>query len=57
MPKGEPDNFMAQEEIRAKFDGLCQPYLGEEGSNKLAGAILALEEANSVSTFMALSRS
>ena len=57
IPKGEPDNFMSQEEIRAKFDGLCQPYLGEQGSNKLAGAILALEEANSVSTFMALSRS
>ena len=57
VPKGEPDNFMSQEEIRAKFDGLCQPYLGELGSNKLAGAILALEEANSVGTFMALSRS
>ena len=56
MPKGEPGNLMSQEEIRIKFDGLCQPYLGKEGANKLASTILALEEANSVSSFMALSR-
>ena len=57
VPKGEPDNFMSQEEIRAKFDGLCQPYLDEKESGKLAAAILTLEEANSISAFMALSRS
>ena len=56
VPKGEPDNFMSQEEIRAKFDGLCQPYLDEKESSKLAAAILTLEEANSISAFMALSR-
>jgi len=56
IPKGEPENFMSMEEIRLKFDGLCQPYLGKEGSDKLAGAILAIEEANSVRNFIALSR-
>jgi len=56
IPKGEPKNFMSLEEIRAKFDGLCQPYLGEEGAKKLAWAILTLEDANSVSKILTLSR-
>ena len=57
QPKSEPDNFVSDEEIRAKFDGLCQPHLNEQDSNNLVTAILALEEANSVNSFMAFSRS
>ena len=57
IPKGEPDDFVSEEGIRAKFDGLCQPYLNEQDLNKSATAILALEEANSVSSFMTFARS
>lgn len=56
VPRGEPDNFLADEEFRGKFDGLCAPYLGEEGAARLADQLMALEQANSVSAVMALSQ-
>lgn len=56
VPKGEPDNFLADDEFRSKFDGLCAPYLGQEGADRLADSLLALEQANSVSAVMALSQ-
>lgn len=55
IPKGEPDNFMNLSEFRAKFDGLCGPYLNEVGTEKFAGALLSLEEANSLRSVLALS--
>jgi len=55
-PKGEPGNFMSEAEFRDKFDGLCAPYLAGDGTEKLAAAILSLEEANSVRSVMALSQ-
>ncbi len=57
IPKGEPDNFVSEEGIRAKFAGLWQSNLNEQDANKSATSILALEEANSVSSFMAFSQS
>ena len=57
IPKGEPDNFVSEEGIRAKFAGLWQSNLNEQDANKSATSILALEEANSVSSFMAFARS
>ena len=56
VPKGEPDNFLDDNEFREKFDGLCAPYLGTEGAARLADSLLALEGANSISAVMALSR-
>lgn len=56
IPKGEPANFMTQGEFRAKFDGLCGPYLSEDGVDKFAGALLSLEEANSLRSVLALSQ-
>ncbi len=56
VPKGEPDNFLADDEFREKFDGLCAPYLGERRARNLADQLLALEQANSVSAVMALSQ-
>jgi len=47
---------MSQEEIQTKFDGLCQPYLDGKQPSKLASAIMALDEANSASSFITLSR-
>ena len=54
VPKGEPDNFLDDAEFRFKFDGLCEPYLGAEGTSKLANALLSLEQANSVRAVMTL---
>ena len=56
VPKGEPENFMSQAEFRAKFEGLCEPYLGSAGANQLANTILTLEETNSIKSVMELSR-
>lgn len=53
MPKGEPGNFMTAEEFRGKFDGLAEPYLGADGCNRFADAILGLEAQNSVSAVLA----
>jgi 2-methylcitrate dehydratase PrpD len=55
VPKGEPDNFLADDEFRFKFDGLCAPYLDTERTRRLAVSLLALEQANSVRAVMALS--
>ncbi len=57
VPKGEPDNFLADEEFLEKFDGLCVPYLGKDGAGRLAESLLSLEQANSVAAVMALSQS
>jgi 2-methylcitrate dehydratase PrpD len=56
VPKGEPENFLADDEFREKFDGLCVPYLGESQARRLADQLLALEQANSISAVMALSQ-
>lgn len=53
MPKGEPGNFMTADEFRGKFDGLAEPYLGADGCNRFADAILGLEAQNSVSAVLA----
>jgi len=57
VPRGEPDNFLADDEFRSKFNGLCVPYLGEDQARRLADSLLALEQANSISAVMALSQS
>lgn len=57
VPRGEPENFLADDEFRAKFNGLCVPYLGEDKAQRLADSLLALEQANSISAVMALSQS
>jgi 2-methylcitrate dehydratase PrpD len=56
VPKGEPDNFLDDEEFRFKFDGLCEPYLGVERAGKLANALLSLEQVNSVRAVMSLAQ-
>lgn len=56
MPKGEPGNFMSADEFRSKFNGLAAPFLGDEGTDRFADAILALEAQNSVSAVFAAGR-
>lgn len=52
VPKGEPANFLAEDEIRAKFHGLADAVLGAEGARALADATLGLATAADVSAMM-----
>ncbi|GAC1490515.1 MAG: MmgE/PrpD family protein [Acetobacteraceae bacterium] len=45
VPKGEPTNFLTDAELRAKFNGLAAPVLGEERTHYLADSVLALDSA------------
>ena len=54
VPKGEPGNFLTADELRAKFDGLVRPVLGEARSARLADALLALGSAPGVGALMRL---
>ena len=47
-PKGEPENFLTREELKAKFDGLAAPYMGANRRDALAEALLAIDEADDV---------
>lgn len=48
VPKGEPDNFLTADELRAKFDGLTAPYLGDARRNELAESMLAFDKIDDV---------
>ncbi len=52
VPKGEPDNFLTEEELRAKFHGLADAVLGGERAARLANAIHALGGAPDVSAVL-----
>jgi 2-methylcitrate dehydratase PrpD len=43
VPRGEPDNFLSNEELLAKFTSLSEPSLGPQRTAKLADAILHLD--------------
>jgi 2-methylcitrate dehydratase PrpD len=55
-PKGEPDNFITLDELRAKFASLVGPYLGAAREHRLAVALLTLEQASSLRELMVLTR-
>jgi 2-methylcitrate dehydratase PrpD len=46
VPKGEPEHFLTEAELRAKFLGLAAPLLGTEPANNLADNVLGLETMN-----------
>ena len=54
VPKGEPDNFLTEAELRAKFTGLAEAVLGVERSARLADAILAIAGTADVAGLMRL---
>jgi len=56
VPKGEPQNFMSDDEFREKFNNLAAPYLSDVGAERLAGTLLALETINNVQAMTALGR-
>ena len=49
VPKGEPSNFLTENELRAKFAGLTEAVLGTERSAKLADAVLGIDKSNDIS--------
>jgi 2-methylcitrate dehydratase PrpD len=54
VPKGEPDNFLTEAELRGKFAGLSGALLGAERSARLADAVLAIDTATDVAHLMRL---
>ena len=55
-PKGEPENFLTREELKAKFDGLAAPYMGANRRDALAEALLAIDEAEDVAEILRMTR-
>lgn len=49
IPKGEPDNFVTDVEVKAKFDGLVGPYMTEAGADELLRRLLSLDSVATVS--------
>lgn len=56
IAKGEPENFLSAAEMRAKFDDLTGPYLGEAERDALAGALLALDTCTDLGGVLAQTR-
>lgn len=54
IPKGEPENFLTAKELRAKFDGLTEPYLSTERRDQLADALLEFDQVDDVHSVLAL---
>ena len=54
VPKGEPSNFVTDEELRAKFNGLVDPYLDAATRDQLAERLLGLEQEADVSALLGL---
>jgi 2-methylcitrate dehydratase PrpD len=55
VPKGEPDNFLSEAELKAKFAGLVDSVLGVERSAALANAALAIDTCNDVGSLARMS--
>ncbi len=56
VPKGEPDNFMNNDEIRTKFITLTDPYLSAQRQEDLLGSLFALEQATDIAALLDLTR-
>jgi 2-methylcitrate dehydratase PrpD len=56
VPKGEPENFLTDEELREKFDSLVAPYLSDNTAAALAEGLLNIERQSNVGELFALSR-
>jgi 2-methylcitrate dehydratase PrpD len=54
VPKGEPGNFLSENELRAKFAGLTDAVLGGDRAAALASAVLGIDAAADVSGLMRL---
>ncbi|MFZ6761957.1 MmgE/PrpD family protein [Pseudoroseomonas sp. WGS1072] len=52
VPKGEPDNFLTEAELRAKFSGLADAVLGPQAAGALADTISELDRLNDISPLL-----
>lgn len=52
VPKGEPENFLTEAELRAKFSGLADAVLGREAAAALAETIGGLDRLNDLSPLL-----
>ncbi len=55
IPKGDPENFMTDQEFEDKFDGLTNPYVSEEKLDELKKFMLRIDNANSIESLFELS--
>ena len=55
IPKGDPENFMTDQEFEDKFDGLTNPYLSEGKLDQLKKFMLRIDNANSIKSLFELS--
>jgi len=55
-PKGEPGNFVTDQELREKFDGLVSPYLPDNQIDALASGLLALDTVDNITDLLGHSR-
>ena len=52
IPRGEPDNFMSDEQFLKKFNGLCAPYMTAIELEAVSAKILSLETAATVTAVL-----
>ena len=52
IPRGEPDNFMSDEQFLKKFNGLCAPYMTTIELEAVSARILSLEKAATVTAVL-----
>ena len=56
IPKGEPENFMEDEEFISKFKGLTEPYLSKQRVDQLTDLMLKIDQANNVNSIFEYSQ-
>ncbi|MDG1465747.1 MAG: MmgE/PrpD family protein, partial [Alphaproteobacteria bacterium] len=56
VPKGEPENFMEDNEFISKFKGLTEPYLSNNRVDQLTDMMLKIDQANNVNSIFELSQ-
>jgi len=55
VPKGEPDNFLTEAELRAKFASLVESLLGADETERLANTVQAIDSLPDISALVRLS--
>jgi len=55
-PKGEPNNFLSDAEMRGKFNTLVAPYLDPDSLDQLAKGILQLDDQKNIHGLLDLTR-
>jgi 2-methylcitrate dehydratase PrpD len=53
VPKGDPENFVTDEDLHHKFSSLVRPCLGQGGESKLYDVIAGLETRSASDLFAA----